>query len=262
MLLPKNLVEKLNENGITVTHAVRTKRPLFNCVDDSYLFTKKSPTKGVEWKAEIGGGCPTWENFVSAVANYYLNFSSEEEAIKLYKAQEGNDGERWSLQHLLYDMNSCYDSFVVPLSDLFSKYEYTKQDEYENLAYTAKVLFEDAIDSTTARSQDKEKPLVSAILHRRPFFRDCEGVSSLFTTYLVTEKIVDFLSGEKLTDEQKAFILAQENSVEELVKETKHGFDYFMSEAFFNDVIPEALNMLMNSQSGECEGENNNEKKQ
>lgn len=249
MLIPKKLLEQLNEKGVTVTHNSRT--VYHNFIGDAYLFTKKSPL-GREWKVEIGGGCPNWEYFVSAIKNYFLNFSSDDEAVALYNAHDAREnGDRWSLQNLLDDMNHCYDGFVLLLDDLFSNYEYTQQDAYENLAYTSRLQFESAVFDTTARSQDKEKDLVTAILNRKPFFADCDGVSSLFTTYLVTEKVVDFLNGEKLTDKQKAFILAQENPVKELVKVTKHGFDYFMSEAFFNDVIPEALNMLMNSQSEE-----------
>lgn len=255
MLLPKNLVKKLNENGITVTPAVRTERHIYNFVDDSYFFTKKSPL-GREWKVEIGSGCPNWEHFVSDVANYYLNFSSENEAIELYNAQKGKEGEHWSLQQLLDDMNDCFDGFVLLLSDLFSEYEYTKQDAYENLAYTAKILFEGAVCDTTASPKYKNKDLVAAFLNRKTFFSNCEGVPSLFTTYLATEKIVDFLNGEKLTDEQKAFIVTLENPIDTLVDATKFGWEHLMS-LFFDEVIPDTLNMLMNSQSEESAGDNN-----
>lgn len=255
MKIPENLVKKLNERGITVT-------PICDSQTHSvteYLFTKKSPS-GLEWKKIIGSGARNWTEFVWQTQMWFVSFDIDGEAVKLYEAQTAKEIiDRLTLQESLDEMKKCYDHFVLVLTNIIETYQCSSEDRYKEMVLNVKEQFENVVYDTTTRSQDKEKPLVSAILHRKPFFSDCESVSSLFATYLATKEIVEFLNGEKLTDEQKAFLLAQENPVDVLLEATKGGWDYLMGE-FFNVIIPENLNMLMNSQSGECDGENNDEK--
>lgn len=245
MLIPKNLIKILEEKGIEVQEL--PEHP--TC---AYVFSITSPKSHchfyrLEW-------CESFEEAVSVLKKAYKEFSIDKYACYMY-TKHTNDGNL-TLTECVKEAKFVKNKFRKVLYEAFSEVKPTDEDLFKEKLYKCSEHF---------------KKSLCPLCYSRGLIKDCspDGVcffngneekvapEKVLANYLHWMYVFEFFENAKFTEEQLKFFDTKNSSAAKLlVDATKPSMQAFKEE-FINNILPDALNSLMNSQSEESAGDNN-----
>lgn len=249
MKLSQEIIKKIEENGIAVE--CFNHNPSF-----AYNFLIKSPR-----------GCPhsyylnEHHSFIDAVLAFkkaYKVFSVDDYACRMYNngACDEND-KRLTLADCVKEAKFAKSSFYKVLRDIFCSTRQTEED-----------VFKEEIAMCSAQLRAHFTPRCNS---RRGLINDCGPLGcyfldnferditteEIFANYLHWHYVFEFLENSKLTEEQLNFFNEQRDNAAKLIVDATSTSMQVLKEEFINNILPDALNTLMNSQSDESAGDNN-----
>lgn len=243
MLIPEKLLNQLKEKGIEVERLEN--HPA------EYRYSIKSP-QDVEHLLYIHNA-KRYADVVEFIKNRYTTFSVDAKACDMFESRHCDvNGNRLTLAQCVKEAKFYKKSFIKVLYDVFSSFDFN--DEY-------------LLKEQFTRSSSNLKKFCK---HSGHFIADCTpndvytDVDFTFTAEKTYASILqwlyvfEFLENTSYTEEQMEYIVSRKTNIAKLLVEATSSGMQTLKEEFINNILPDALNSLMNeAQSGESEGDNN-----